>query len=171
MVKSLADQVTKSWEAYGDKGVVFYQHLEPLDKAQESLGLLIAQQATNTNQVLQLETTVEFLTSFLKSVFKARVKMEKYIRLKPIKKENVAFAKRLDEIIASILAGKHRGIPLSDYVDIIFRIGLLYDSLGYNSPERLRIKTPVQSDIQLPGMERPEEMEMEPDVQGIFEEG
>lgn len=163
----LASQVTKSWEAYGDKGVVFYQHLEPLDKAQESLGHLIAQQATNTNQTLQLETTVEFLTSFLKSVFKARIKMEKYKHLKT----DVAFTEKMDKIVADILNGKHREIPISDYVDIIFRIGLIYDRLGYNSPERLKIRTPMQSDIQLPGTERPEEMEMEPDVQGIFEEG
>lgn len=163
----LTSQVTKTWEAYGDKAVVFYQHLEPLDKAQEHLGKLIAQQVIDCNTKCQFETTEAFLTSFLKSVFKARIKMEKFNRFSSDKQ----FAIKLDDIVTQIIAGKYREISLYEYVDILFKVGILYDKLGYNSPERLKIRTPMQSDIELPGTSTPEEMETIPITDGIFAEG
>lgn len=159
----LISQVTKSYEAYGEKGVVFYQHLEPLHKAQELLGKLIAQRVMECGNAYLLETTEQFLTSFLQSVFKARIKME--TRIKTVNdgnKKDKDFAEQLDTITEDILKGQYKDITMDRYVNIIFKIGLLYDELGYNRAERLRIQTRMQSDLAVPGAETPEIMGMEP---------
>ncbi len=165
-MQNLGDQVTKTWEAYGDKAIVFYQHLEPFDKAQENLSKLIAQQVTECNTKFQLETTEAFLTFFLKSVFKTRIKMEKFKKFDGDKK----FALKLDDVVSKIVAGNYKKILIPEYVDILLKIGILYDRLGYNSPERLKIRTPMQSDLELPGTTTPEEMETIPITEGIFGE-
>lgn len=92
--------------------------------------------------------------------------MEKFKQFKGDK----AFAIKLDDVVSRIVAGKYKEILIPEYVDILMKIGILYDRLGYNSPERLKIRTPMQSDIELPGTTTGEEMETIPITEGIFEE-
>ena len=151
--------VTRTWEAYGNKEFIFYQHLEPFDKAQEKLSELIALSTIQSPSPMRVVATTEFLTYFLKSVLKVRIKMEKY------KDENdVKFKNRLDEVIDIITGGNYQKIGLKEYTKILFNIGLIYERLGYSRAERERIRTPMQSDIQLPGTQMPEEMEMPPNM-------
>lgn len=151
----MADNVTKTWEAYGNKDVIFYQHLEPFDKAQEKLSQLIAQETTNSPAKDRIQTTTEFLTNFFKTILKVRIKMEKYTHLKT----DIAFTKTLDWVIKTITDGDYQKIELIEYAHILFNVGLIYERLGYSSPERERIRTNMQSDMELPGTDTPEYME------------
>ena len=158
LVRAMDNQVTKTWEAYGNKDVIFYQHLEPFDKAQEKLSELIAQRTTHRVNTLQVQTTTEFLTYFIKSVLKCRIKMEKY----KINKDDKEFTIYLDYVIKEITTGDYNKISLLDYTWVLFKIGRVYERLGYSSPERERTRTTMQSDMELPGMDTPEFMENPP---------
>ncbi len=145
--------VTKEWEAFGSKETVFGQHLEAFDKAQENLSRMIALQNTGMKKEL-LDVQTEFITYFIKSVLKARIKITKYNT-----ESDKKFMASLDNMMTHILAGHFPDIKFEAFVETLFNIGLLYDKLGYNSPERLKTKTPMQSDLELPGMETDEYVE------------
>ncbi len=145
--------VTKEWEAYGSKDTVFFQHLEPFDKAQEGLAKMIAYQGDGFKKELILAQT-EFITNFIKTILKARIKATKYNQ-----ESDERFRKQLDTILIRILEGDFLDINFASFVNVLYKIGILYDKLGYNSPERLKTKTPMQSDLELPGMETDEFVE------------
>lgn len=158
----LETSVSKSWEAYGDKGVVFYQHLEPLDKAQENFSKLIALNTAGASQKEKLQTSIEFITNFLKIAIKSKVKMQKY----STHQADIKFGQELDNIVDTLVRGRFDSISLINFESILFGMGMLYDRLGYNSPERLKIRTSTQSDIQVPGTEKEEEMMVSPEEEG-----
>jgi len=145
--------VTKEWEAFGSKETVFGQHLEAMDKAQENLARMIALKGQGLKKE-ELETQIQFITYFIKSILKARIKVTKY----NTESDNI-FRVQLDKMMGHILAGDFPNIKFSAFVNTLYKIGILYDKLGYNSPERLKTKTPMQSDLELPGMESDEYVE------------
>lgn len=144
---------TKEWESFGSKELVFSQHLLALDKAQENLARMIALQETGMNQERMLVQT-EFITFFIKTIFKSRIKINKYN-----KEEDINLSKQLDTILARLLKTGIEDDMFPAFVNILYKVGLLYDKLGYNSAERLKVRTPMQSDLQIEGMEQAEYVE------------
>src|SRR3990172_11640437 len=142
--------VTKEWEAFGNKELVFTQHLYALDMSQENLAKMIALRGTNKKNDI-LDAQISFITYFIKTLFKAQIKIEKYNR-----EDDIKFSKQLSDVISNLVLGGIDESMFPDFILILFKVGLLYDKLGYNSPERLRVKSTMQSDLQVQGMEEPE---------------
>jgi hypothetical protein len=145
--------ISKEWESFGSKETVFSQHLEALDKSQEYLARMIALRDTGRIKELS-DTEVEFITFFTKSLLKSRIKINKYNS-----ESDELFRKQLDNMLGHILNGEFSDIKRVAFVEVLYKIGLLYDKLGYNSPERLKTKTPIQSDLEISGMETDEYVE------------
>ncbi len=148
----MTNQLTasKEWEAFGSKELVFGQHLDALDRAQENLARMIALHTSNQKKDA-IESQIEFITFFIKTLFKARIKITKYNQ-----KDDIEFSNRLDKVLSQLLSEGMDDSKFPEFVNILYKVGILYDKLGYNSPERLKMKSNLQSDLQIEGMETPE---------------
>lgn len=162
---ALIDKVRQTWETWSDREYVIRKHLEPYYGAQEGLANLIASEATNTPVREIQNRKYEFLRAFLVTLMMARIKIAKYTTDDNARNDDKQFKEQLEACMVNILTDiqNHKDIKtvsIMDFLQKLHAVGLLYDRLGYNSPEQKKIRTPILSDIDI-GVHEPEQMEEE----------
>lgn len=143
-MEGIESKVTESWKTWSNREYIIYQHLEALFNAQESLAELEAYIATTEvnpekASAQEYELWREFLKPFSKSL--------KFARVKALKSKDELVQKIINKTVEDVQNNKR--FTAKDYDNILYAISLLYDELGYSSPEQKRVSSPLISDLDL----------------------
>ena len=140
----IQDKVNESWKTWSNREYIIYQHLEALFNAQNALSELEAYIATtqlNADQASQKE--YEMWNTFLKPFNRTL----KFARVKVLKSSDEQIIKAITASVEAVQSNSR--FTVRDYDNILYAISLLYDELGYSSPEQKRVTSPFISDLDI----------------------
>ncbi len=142
VIESLYDKITEKWEAWSNREYVIFQHLDSLYKSQKALSKVIAHNAvTRINP--EAPTTKEF--HLWENFFEPLGETLQRARIKAEKSKDESIIENIKVGYNAIMKGKR--LSVTDYADVLFAVGCLYDQLGYSSPERKTRNSPFVSDL------------------------
>lgn len=160
----LNDNISEKYETWSNREMVIAEHLRNYYNALKGFSTVLASTRFNTRLRGQYNDWGDFLISMMTVLKQAEVKTTKLKSLKikdsaQKKESDIDFDIIHDKIIkvkkmmiTSSIEGTNED-NLIEYEEVLTMIGILYDKLGYSSPERKVTRTGILSDIQLEGMD------------------
>lgn len=160
----LQNNISEKYETWSNREMVIAEHLRNYYNALKGFSTVLASTRFNTRMRSQYIDWGDFLISMMTVLKQAEVKTTKLKSLKikdstKKKESDVDFDIIHDKIIkvkkmmiTSSIEGTNED-NLIEYEEVLTMIGILYDKLGYSSPERKVTRTGILSDIQLEGMD------------------
>ena len=163
---SLQDNISEKYETWSNREMVIAEHLRNYYNALKGFSTVLASTRFNTRMGAQYLNWSDFLISMMTVLKQAEIKTTKLksLKIKEATKQSgdkVNFDIIHDKIVkvkkmmlsSSISKDGSIEDSLEEYEEVLTMIGILYDKLGYSSPERKVTRTGILSDIQLEGMD------------------
>lgn len=161
------NNVSEKYETWSNREMVIAEHLRNYYSALNGFSTVLASTRFNSRLGDRYSNWTDFLIDMMTVLKQAEIKTTKLKSLKTKDAAKTDDKADFDIIHDKIVKVKKTMLTSSisqddtneekdnlvEYEEVLTLIGILYDKLGYSSPERKVVRTGILSDIQVDGMD------------------